>query len=235
MTELISHLIELRQRLLYCVMALSLVFLICCFYSNALFTLLAEPLLAQVKGDTALIATGIATPFIIPLKLSFIVAVALCVPILLYHAWAFISPGLYQHEQRLAWSLLFSSIVLFYLGVLFAYEVVFPLIFGFFTSTAPAHVTFMPDISHYLDFCLQLFLAFGITFEIPIAVLLLVRTGLTSVETLTRYRPYFIVIAFTVGMVLTPPDVLSQCLLAVPMCALFELGLLFARVISTKQ
>ena len=177
-----------------------------------------------------MIATQVASPFLAPFKLTVFVAVLISVPYIFYQAWAFVAPGLYLHERRLALPLLFSSTLLFYLGCAFAYFVVFPLVFGFFTAIAPEGVTIMTDITHYLDFVLMLFLAFGVAFEVPVATYLMVRTGITTVESLSTKRPYIIVGAFVIGMLLTPPDVISQTLLALPMWVLYELGLLLCKL-----
>jgi sec-independent protein translocase protein TatC len=181
-----------------------------------------------------MIATDVASPFFAPLKLTLMVSIFISMPFVLYQIWRFIAPALYDKEKTLAFPLLFSSIVLFYSGIAFAYFVVFPLIFGFFTSTGPEGVTIMTDISRYLDFVLKLFFAFGIVFEIPIAIIILVSSGVTSVDSLSQKRPYLVVACFVVGMLLTPPDVISQTLLALPMWLLFEVGLLFAKMVEKR-
>jgi len=224
-----SYWVELRRRLLYALFAVMSVFLALCYFSNDLYYYLAIPLLKHLNVGSGLIATGIVSPFLVPLKLTLVVAIFITIPFLLYQLWAFIAPALYQQERRLVWPLLFSSSLLFYLGVLFAYFVVFPLVFGFFVNTAPKGVDVKPDISQYLDFSLRLFFAFGAAFEVPVAIILLVKTGFTSVANLRRKRPYIIVAAFVIGMLLTPPDVVSQVLLALPIWLLFELGLVCAR------
>jgi sec-independent protein translocase protein TatC len=226
----ISHLIELRDRLLRMVVAVLVVFLLLFPFSNTIYTYVAAPLMAQLPEGTSMIATQVASPFLTPFKLALVAAVFLSMPYLLYQLWSFIAPGLYQHEKKLAIPLLVSSIVLFYLGMAFAYYVVFPLVFAFFTGTAPEGVAVMTDISAYLDFVLTLFFAFGIAFEIPIATILLVAAGITTPESLASKRPYVIVGVFVLGMLLTPPDVISQTLLAFPMWLLFELGIMFSRV-----
>ena len=231
----LEHLLELRDRLLRMVLAVLGGVIILLPFANRLYTYLAEPLLRHMPTGTTMIATEVASPFLAPFKLALVAAVFLAMPVILYQAWAFIAPGLYQKERRFALPLLVSSILLFYLGMAFAYYVVFPIIFGFFTATAPEGVTVMTDISKYLDFVLTLFFAFGVAFEVPIAVLLLIWTGFTSVETLTRIRPYFIVGAFVVGMVITPPDVFSQTFVALPMVVLFEAGIFLARVTARAQ
>jgi sec-independent protein translocase protein TatC len=230
----ISHLVELRARILKSLGCVLLLFLALAYFSNEIYSLLARPLIQQLPAGSTMIATEVAAPFFAPFKLTLIVAIALSIPYLLYQIWAFVAPGLYRHEQRLVLPLLASSSLLFYLGVAFAYFVVFPLMFRFFTATAPEGVAVMTDISRYLDFVLTMFLAFGFAFEVPIATLLLVHTGAVTVESLVAKRPYIIVGAFVVGMVLTPPVVISQILLAVPMWLLFELGILLVPFISAS-
>ncbi|MGD8568911.1 MAG: twin-arginine translocase subunit TatC [Gammaproteobacteria bacterium] len=226
----VAHLIELRDRLLRCVLAVIVVFLALFSFANDLYTFIAEPLLRHMPQGTSMIATEVASPFLTPFKLTLVVSIFICVPYLLYQLWAFIAPGLYQHERKLVYPLLFSSTVLFYLGAIFAYYVVFPLVFGFLTKVAPEGVAVMTDISKYLDFVLKMFFAFGVAFEVPIATILVIWTGITSAESLAAKRPYVIVFAFVIGMLLTPPDVISQTLLALPMWALFEMGLVFSRL-----
>jgi sec-independent protein translocase protein TatC len=220
----VSHLLELRDRLLRMVAAVFVVFLALFPFSNDLYLYVATPLMSHMPAGTSMIATGVATPFLTPFKLSLVAAVFLSMPIILYQFWAFVAPGLYLHEKRLVIPLLISSTVLFYLGMLFAYYVVFPLVFAFFIGTTPEGVAVMTDISQYLDFVLTLFFAFGVAFEVPIATVLLVWMGMTTPEAMGRKRPYVIVGAFVLGMVLTPPDVISQTLLALPMWVLFEVG-----------
>jgi len=224
----ISHLVELRDRILRMVVAIFLVFLVLFPFANDIYVYVAAPLMAQLPEGTSMIATQVASPFLTPFKLALVAAVFLSMPYLLYQLWAFVAPGLYRHEKRLAVPLLVSSILLFYLGMAFAYYVVFPLVFAFLTGTAPEGVAVMTDISAYLDFVLTLFFAFGIAFEIPIATILLVSAGITTPEDLASKRPYVIVGVFVVGMFLTPPDVISQTLLALPMWLLFELHPLLA-------
>lgn len=226
---LISHLVELRGRLLRAFAAIVLVFLALVYFANDIYSILAEPLLRQLPAGTSMIATGVATPFLTPMKLTLIVAFFLAIPYVLYQVWAFIAPGLYKHEKRLIAPLVFSSALLFYAGAAFAYFVVFPLAFAFFTKMAPEGVTIATDIASYLDFVLGLFIAFGIAFEIPIATILLCWTGVTTPKELASKRPYVIVVVFIVGMLLTPPDIISQTLLAIPMWMLFEVGVFFAR------
>ncbi|WP_323897599.1 twin-arginine translocase subunit TatC [Aeromonas veronii] len=232
---LISHLVELRTRLLRSITAILVVFLALIYFSNNIYDFVAQPLLSQLPEGTSMIATDVATPFLTPIKLTLVVSFFVAIPYLLYQAWAFIAPGLYQHERRLIMPLVVSSALLFYAGMAFAYYVVFPLVFGFFTSTAPAGVTVATDIASYLDFVLTLFFAFGVAFEIPVATILLCWTGVTTPQNLKEKRPYIVVGVFVVGMLLTPPDVFSQTLLAIPMWALWEIGLFFARFYVKKE
>jgi len=225
----ISHLVELRDRLLRMVIAILVVFLVLFPFANDIYTFIAEPIRAQLPVGSQMIATQVASPFLTPFKLALVVAVFVAMPYLLYQFWGFVAPGLYTHEKRLAVPLVSSSIVLFYLGMAFAYYVVFPLVFGFFSAVTPDGVAQMPDIAFYLEFVLKLFFAFGIAFEIPIATILLVAVGATTPEALKRKRPYVIVGVFVAGMLLTPPDVISQTLLALPMWLLFEAGIFFSR------
>jgi sec-independent protein translocase protein TatC len=229
---LIQHLIELRNRLLRAVLCVLIVFASLYYFANDIYLVVAEPLRTLMPAGSTMIATDVASPFFAPLKLTLMVSLFISMPFVLYQIWCFIAPALYDKEKKLAFPLLFSSIVLFYSGIAFAYFVVFPLIFGFFTSTGPEGVTIMTDISRYLDFVLKLFFAFGIVFEIPIAIIILVSSGVTSVESLSQKRPYLVVACFVVGMLLTPPDVISQTLLALPMWLLFEVGLIFAKMIE---
>jgi len=227
----LEHLIELRSRLLKACVSVLVVLLFLLPFSRKLYALLAAPLTAHLPEGSSMIAIDVASPFLTPFKLSLLLAFILAIPAVLYQLWAFVAPALYRHEQRLAKPLLYTSVALFYTGCAFAYFVVFPLVFGFFTRVAPDGVAVMTDISKYLDFVITLFLAFGITFEVPIATIILVATGITTVKKLTSWRGYIVVGAFALGMVLTPPDVISQTLLAVPMWLLFELGLLMARLL----
>ena len=231
----ISHLLELRDRILRMVAAIFVVFLMLFPFANELYIYVATPLMAHMPADTSMIATGVAAPFLTPFKLSLMAAVFLTMPYILYQFWGFIAPGLYQHEKKLATPLLISSILLFYLGMAFAYFVVFPLVFGFLTGVAPQGVAVMTDITHYLDFVLTLFFAFGLAFEVPIATIVLVLAGVTSPEKLATKRPYVIVGAFVIGMLLTPPDIISQTLLALPMWVLFEVGLVFSRLVVREK
>lgn len=232
---LISHLVELRNRLLRSVICVFIVFCALVFWANDIYSLLASPLTERLPSGATMIATNVATPFFTPIKLTAVVAVFLSVPFILYQIWAFVAPALYKHEKRLVYPLLVSSTLLFYLGVAFAYYVVFPLVFGFLTSTAPEGVQMATDISSYLDFVLTIFLAFGICFEVPVAIILLCWSGVTTPEDLRKKRPYIIVAAFVVGMFLTPPDIFSQTLLAIPMVLLFEVGLIFAKFYKPQE
>lgn len=231
----IAHLVELRNRLLRAVAAVLVVFVALVPFANRLYSLLAAPLLAKLPQGTQMVAIDVATPFLTPIKLAFFAAIVVAMPYLLFQAWAFVAPGLYRHEKRLATPLLVSAIVLFYVGCAFAYFLVMPVVFGFLTATVPEGVAMMTDISHYLDFVLVLFLAFGLCFQVPVAVVILVILGVATPATLVRSRPYVIVGAFVVGAVLTPPDVLSQVMLAVPMCLLYEVGILAARAITRDR
>ncbi len=226
---LLSHLVELRSRVLKMVVAVLLIFICLVPFADTIFTLTAEPLMARLPEGTSMIATQVASPFLTPFKLALAVAVFLAMPFLLYQAWSFIAPGLYKHERRLMMPLMASSIVLFYSGVAFAYYVVFPLMFAFFTAVAPTGVTVMTDIAAYLDFVLALFFAFGLAFEVPVATVLAVWAGFTTPEKLSKKRPYVLLGAFVLGMLLTPPDIISQTLLAVPVYILFEAGIIMAR------
>lgn len=232
---LISHLVELRNRLLKAVICVFIVFLLLVYWANDIYSLLASPLTERLPAGATMIATNVATPFFTPIKLTIITAVFLSVPYILYQIWAFVAPALYKQEKRLVYPLLISSTLLFYLGVAFAYYVVFPLVFGFLTNTAPEGVTMATDISSYLDFVLTIFLAFGVCFEVPVAIILLCWSGVTTPADLTGKRPYIIVAAFVIGMFLTPPDIFSQTLLAIPMVLLFELGVLVARFYVPKE
>ncbi len=227
----VSHLVELRNRIIKVLICVAVVLLALMPLANQLYLWLAEPLLAHMGGSgTTMIATEVASPFFAPFKLAVFSAVVISVPYIFYHAWAFIAPGLYQHERRLAFPLLLSSTALFYAGMAFAYLVVFPVIFGFFHATAPAGVQVMTDISRYLDFVLKLFLAFGIAFEVPIATYLTVRTEISTREDLRKKRPYIIIGAFIFAALLTPPDPVSQALLALPILLLFEFGLMLCKL-----
>ncbi|MBU2569061.1 MAG: twin-arginine translocase subunit TatC [Gammaproteobacteria bacterium] len=230
----ISHLIELRNRLLKVVLSVLVVFLGLASYANEIYSFLAGPLLAHLPENSTMIAIDVASPFFTPFKLALVLSIFIAVPIILYQFWAFVAPGLYRNERRMILPLLIASTFLFYLGVVFAYFVVFPLIFGFLTAAAPTGVAVMTDIAKYLDFVLTLFFAFGLAFEVPIFTIVLVWTGLITPKALAEKRPYVIVGAFIIGMFLTPPDAISQTLLAIPMWLLFELGLLFSRLFVRK-
>ena len=222
------HLIELRQRLLK--MVLGFVFVLICLlpFANNIYHWLATPLLVNLPSSAHMIATEITTPFFVPMKAAMLLAVIISSPFMLYQTWAFIAPGLYQHEKRFVLPLIVASFILFLLGMLFAYQIVLPLVFAFFTHTAPEGVVVMTDISHYLDFVISMLIAFGLAFEVPVLVVILVRAGIVKVQTLIEVRSYVIVGAFVIGAIFTPPDVLSQFLLAVPLCLLYELGVLFS-------
>ncbi len=224
-----SHLMELRDRVMRMVLAVLVAFLLLMPFANQLFSLLAGPLTAHLPEGSSLIAIEVASPFLIPFKLALVMAIFLAMPFILYQVWGFVAPGLYRHERSKIMPLLVSSTLLFYAGAAFAYFVVFPLIFAFLTGTAPEGVSVMTDISKYLDFVLTLFFAFGVAFEVPIATILLVWSGAVTPATLRKQRPYVIVGAFVIGMLLTPPDVISQTLLALPMWLLYEVGIIMSR------
>jgi sec-independent protein translocase protein TatC len=227
---LMDHLVELRDRLLRMVLAILIVFLALFAFSEDIFTFAAQPLLGLMPEGTSMIATGVTSPFLVPFKLVLLLSVLLTVPYLLHQIWAFIAPGLYSHEKRMAVPLLISSVLLFYCGIAFAYFVIFPILFSFFIGIAPEGVAVMTDIGQYLDFIIAIFLAFGIAFEVPVATFLMIAAGVTSAQQLATKRPYIIIGAFVIGMLLTPPDVISQSLLAIPIWLLFELGLLASRL-----
>lgn len=232
---LVAHLAELRNRLLRCVLFILLIFAGLFYFAQDIYTLVSAPLRVYLPEGATMIATGVASPFLTPFKLTLVVSLFLGMPVLLQQLWGFIAPGLYQHEKRIAVPLLIASILLFYAGMAFAYFVVFPIMFGFFASVTPEGVAMMTDIGQYLDFVLTLFFAFGVAFEIPIATFLLIWAGIVDTATLSRSRPYVVLGCFVVGMLLTPPDVFSQTLLAVPMWLLFEAGLLFGRLVRRPQ
>jgi sec-independent protein translocase protein TatC len=231
----VGHLIELRDRLLRSVLVVLAVFLVAFPFANDIYHILALPLVENLPEGGSMIATGVISPFLTPIKLAFIVSIFAAFPYLIFEAWAFIAPGLYKHEKKLAVPLIVSSALLFYVGVAFAYLVVLPNVFVFMLSMAIEGVNHAPDITYYLDFALKLFFAFGIAFEVPIATILLVLGGVTTPESLSQKRPYIIVGAFVFGMLLTPPDPASQVMLAIPMWLLFELGLLLSRLIRKKR
>jgi sec-independent protein translocase protein TatC len=232
---LISHLLELRDRLIRALIAVAIVFLPCAYYQNEIFTYVSEPLLQKLPKGATLIATSVMSPFVAPFKLSFFVALFIAIPYVLYQIWAFVAPGLYKHEKRFALPLILTSIILFYIGVAFAYFFVFPVMFQFFATTTPKGVAMMTDISSYLDFVLTMFFAFGVAFEVPIAVVLLVITGIVSLEKLKSARGYVLIAIFIIAAILTPPDAVSQCIMAVPMYLLFEGGIVMARVLSRMR
>ena len=232
---LLSHLIELRSRLLKAGSAVLVFFVVLAPFSDVVFKQVALPLMQKLPEGSTMIATQVASPFLTPFKTTMFAALFLAMPVVLFQLWSFAAPGLYKKEKKFAMPLLVSSVGLFYLGAAFAYVVVFPLMFGFFTSAAPAGVSVMTDISSYLDFVLVLFFAFGMAFEVPIATVMLVWSGLTSIETLEKNRAYVFLGAFIVGMLITPPDVISQTLLAVPVYLLYECGILLSKVIKNKD
>lgn len=237
MTEdtFISHLIELRDRLLRMLIAVGVVFAILFPFGSELYDLLAYPMMRALPEGSKMIATGVVAPFLIPVKVAAMVAFAVALPYVLYQVWAFVAPGLYAHERRLVVPLVFASTVLFFVGVAFCYFFVFGVVFDFVYKIAPKSISVAPDIENYLNFVITLFLAFGVTFEVPIVVLILVRMGAVTIEQLTNIRPYFIVGSFVIAAIVTPPDVLSQLLLAVPMCVLYEVGIFAARVFGRSR
>lgn len=231
----LAHLVELRDRLLRALLAILVVLLALIPFANDLYEWLSAPLLRYLPQGTSMIATEVASPFFAPFKLAIVAAIFIAMPVIVYQLWCFVAPGLYKKEKKIALPLMVTSTALFYLGAAFAYFAVFPLVFGFFTSVAPEGVEVATDISKYLDFVLKLFFAFGLAFEVPVATVLLVSGGFTTPEAMTSKRPYIIVSAFVIGMLLTPPDVISQTLLALPMWILFELGVFFSRIYSRKN
>ena len=233
--SLISHLLELRDRLLRSMAAIGLAFLPCVFYSNDIFSFVAQPLLAKLPPGSNLIATGVMSPFTTPFKLSFFVALLVAMPFVIYQLWAFVAPGLYRNERRFAVPLLLSAIVLFYVGVAFAYYFVFPVMFQFFAATTPKGVAMMTDINNYLDFVLTMVFCFGVAFEVPVAVVLLVVMGIVPIAKLKQNRGYVLIGIFILAALLTPPDAISQCSLAIPMYLLYEGGILMARVLSRMR
>ncbi|MGO3889928.1 MAG: twin-arginine translocase subunit TatC [Paenalcaligenes sp.] len=233
----ISHLVELRSRLMRAVLSVLVVFFVLFMYPgpSVIYDILAQPMLASLPQGTRMIATGVITPFMVPVKVTLLASFMVALPIVLYQGWAFVAPGLYKHEKRLALPLIFSSTVLFLAGMAFCYFVVFKTVFHFIATFAPDSITPAPDIEAYLNFVMTMFLAFGITFEVPIAVILLVKTGMTSVAKLREVRGYVIVGAFIIAAVVTPPDVVSQFLLAAPLCLLYELGIIFASFMKKRE
>lgn len=232
--SLVSHLVELRDRLIKVVLGVVVVVLALFPFANQLYSFMAEPLLKHLPAQSTMVAIDVASPFLTPFKLVMLAAVVVTIPWILYQVWAFVAPGLYKHERKWVLPLLASSSILFYIGMVFAYYVVFPLVFGFFTSTTPEGVSVMTDISRYLDFVTKMFIAFGAAFEVPVLTFVLIVTGVTTAEALASARSYVIVGAFVVGMLLTPPDVISQVLLAVPVWLLFELGLVMSKFVKPK-
>jgi len=231
----ISHLVELRNRLLWALGAVVLIFLFLAPFANDLYEWFAKPVMSNLPQGSSMISTEPHGPFFIPFKFAFAVAFALAIPVVLYQVWAFVAPGLYQNEKNIALPLIVSSTLLFYAGVLFAYYVVFPIIFHFFANAAPDGVAVMPDISAYMSFALKLFFAFGVAFEVPVATILLSRMGVVSTQAMAQQRPYIIVGAFVVGMLMTPPDIFSQAMLALPVWFLFEVGLFVSRFLENRQ
>jgi sec-independent protein translocase protein TatC len=232
---LISHLVELRQRLVYAMAAIFVVFIGLVPFAEEVYTFVAQPMLDTLPEGQDMIATGVATPFLTPFKTTLLAAVFIAMPVVLYQAWRFVAPGLYKSEKRFAVPLVFSSILLFYCGTAFAYFVVFPLVFQFFALAVPEGVVQAPDINQYLDFVLTIFFAFGIAFEVPIATFMLVWSRLVTIETLGKARAYVFLGAFIVGMFLTPPDMISQTLLAVPMYLLYESGIILSRILLADR
>ena len=230
-----AHLIELRDRILRIVVIVIAIFIVLFFFANDLYHLVSKPLLEQLPEGSTMIATGVAAPFLTPFKLSLVSSIFIAIPYIFYQFWSFVAPGLYRHEKRLALPLIASSVVLFYSGILFSFYIVFPLMFAFFTATTPEGVAMMTDISQYLDFILKMFFAFGLAFEVPIVTIVLTITGATTADKLAEKRPYVIVGSFVLGMMLTPPDIISQTLLAIPIWLLFELGIIFSRIIGKKR
>ena len=232
---LVAHLTELRDRILRALLAVLIVF-ICLFpFANEIYAFVSEPLRELLPEGASMIATEVASPFLTPFKLTLVTAIFVAIPYILFQIWSFVAPGMYRHEKRFAVPLLVSSIALFYAGAAFAYYVVFPLIFAFFTSVGPEGITIMTDINSYLNFVLKLFFAFGIAFEIPIAAVLMIWAGITTADQLAKKRPYIIVGCFIFGMLLTPPDIISQSLLAIPMWILFEFGVFFGRFVQKRE
>lgn len=231
----ISHLIELRDRLLRALAAVLVVFLCLMPWSGTVYDFLARPMMANLPSGTKMIATGVVTPFMVPLKVTLLAAFVIALPVILYQAWAFVAPGLYKHEKKFALPLVIGSTLLFLLGMSFCYYFVFGTVFKFIAHFSPSSITPAPDIEQYLNFVMTMFLAFGVTFEVPVVVVLLVKFGIVSLEKLKDLRPYAIVGAFVIAAVVTPPDVSSQLMLAIPMCLLFELGLLLARFVVRPE
>ena len=234
-SSFLGHLQELRSRILKSLIVILVCFLGLIYFSNDIYLLLSEPLLSFLPSNSSMIATEVASPFLTPLKLTFYVSLLVSMPFLLNQIWRFIAPGMYENEKTLSFLIMLSSLLLFYLGILFTYFLVLPLVFGFFTGAAPAGVLIMTDISRYLDFVLSMMFAFSFAFEIPIFIFLLIWSGISSSESLRSKRPYVIIGCFTVGMLITPPDVISQSLLAIPAWILFELGIVMAKILVEKK
>ena len=232
---LMAHLLELRNRLLRVFVVVLVVFAALFPFSESLYLYISEPLRVFLPSSSTMIATEVTSPFLTPFKLALVSAMFISMPYILYQLWAFVAPALYKQEKKIALPLFCASVVLFYTGMAFAYYLVFPLVFLFFTSVAPEGISVMPDIRAYLDFVLKLFMAFGLSFQIPIAVVILSWLGTVEPNKLATKRPYVFVLCFIVGMLLTPPDIISQALLAIPMWLLFEVGILFGRVVSNKS
>jgi sec-independent protein translocase protein TatC len=230
----LSHLVELRDRLLRAMIVTGIVAMPCLFFANDLFTWVIEPLRESLPAGSSVIATSVVAPFMTPFKLALLAAVFFSMPYLLYQLWAFVAPGLYRHERRFAFPLLVSSILLFYTGAAFAYFVVFPVMFQFFVATTPAHVQMMTDMTQYLDFVVLLFFAFGLAFEIPVATVLLVRTGMVKIEAMRKHRGYVLLGIFIIAAFVTPPDAVSQSMMAVPMYFLYEAGIVLARILVRR-
>jgi len=232
---LVAHLTELRDRLLHSILSVLVIFCSLFYFANNIYAYISQPLRALLPQGSTMIATEVASPFLTPFKLTLVVSIFLAVPYIFYQVWSFIAPGMYKDEKKLAIPLLISSVILFYAGAAFAYYIVFPLIFGFFTSIGPEDITIMTDINSYLNFVLKLFFAFGLAFEIPIATVILIWAGLATPAGLAEKRPYVVVGCFIFGMLLTPPDIISQSLLAIPMWILFELGIVFGRLVQKRS
>jgi len=233
--SLISHLVELRSRLIKAVFTILVLILVMFPFAGEIYTVIAQPVLSNLSQGTEMIATGVLSPFLTPFKMVIILAIIISMPMIIYQIWAFVAPGLYKKEKRIATPILISSIVLFYAGCAFAYFIVFPIIFVFLPGIAPEGVTYMPDINSYLDIVVSLFFAFGLAFEIPVAVIILIMLGVTTAENLAKSRPYVIVGIFVVAMLLTPPDPSSQILLAIPMWVLFEFGIIMGQMLRKKS
>ena len=231
----LSHLVELRNRLIRALLSIAVVFLCLFPWAKDLYSLLAQPLLAKLPSGGQMIATDVVGVFLVPMKVALMVAFLIALPYILYQVWAFVAPGLYAHEKRLALPLVASSVLLFFVGMAFAYFLVFPTVFGCMASIAPEGVAWMTDIEKYFSFVMGTFVAFGVAFEVPVIVVVLVSAGLVELKTLKEWRPYVIVGAFVVGAIFTPPDVVSQLMLAVPLCLLYELGMQMARLVKTRS